>query len=119
MLRSVKILALLLLLPTPAFAVCTASFTVSNSSTQILAANDIPSTNNLRNYLLVQNIGGSNNMYCCLATTNTCTTSKGFLITSAGGQWLMQSNGSTPQIPGGDLACITSSSTTTAVVCDW
>jgi hypothetical protein len=116
-----KLLFLLLLWPGLAYATatCTGAVSVGSSSTQIVVANDVQFTGNLRHYLLVQNTGTSHDMYCCMGTSNACTTATGFLVTNSGGQWLMTSQGSTPQVPGGDVACITVSSTTVAIVCDW
>lgn len=102
------VFALLLLIPSASFAASglTTSYSVTTTSTQVLAAN--PG----RVYMLVSN-QGPNIVYCGSGTGNAATT--GMNPIPVGGNWEL---GSKEYVPQGDVACITASSTSTVAATD-
>ena len=107
--------------PTPGTG-CTFSRLVTDVSTPIFAANDLPGMQ-ARHYLLVQNIDGTNECWCCMNTNNNCTPLLGFHL-RVDAQWLMYSGSGSANasayVPPGDVSCITGSGKTATVIgCDW
>lgn len=119
------LLALTLLLncgPAWALGGCTSHGTVTAASTPV--ANQFTPG---RHYFMIQNTGATNNMYVALASGGgssvTATTSDMLLI--PGNAWVMSVEGGSGGgaggylVPGGAVAAITSTSTTSFAFCEW
>jgi hypothetical protein len=118
-----KLILVFLLLPTLALATpsgygtCTKATTITTASTSVLLSDDVPGG---RHYLYLQNIG-SVNAFCAIGAT--ATTSNGLLLPATGGSHLFAPfegpNGVFILAPGDAINCITASSSTTVVSCDY
>lgn len=85
----------------------------------------LSSANNLRNGLLCQNIGASNDVNCSIGGTPVAA-QQGYLLKAAGGNMTLAvapvttANGSgQSRLPGGAVSCITGSSTSYVCCVSW
>jgi len=117
--KTLLLALLLILLPVLAQATpeCTGTtHTITTASTAVLAASDVPGG---RQRLLIQNTGAVE-VFCTIGATATAT--NGFLLgrSEAWSEVSTQGpNGVLTPIPSGAVNCITASSTSTVVACDW
>jgi len=109
--QAVVAMALLLLAPAGAWAVCTAHGTATATPSQVVAAND---TGVGRRYMFIQNTGASS-MNFAIGTNNKATTADIYL---APGSSMLMNNYDGSSVPSGDISVI-SPQITTWVFCDY
>jgi hypothetical protein len=102
--------ALLILVPTGAWAVCTAHGTATSTPSQVAGANDIAVG---RRYLFIQNTGTSP-MNFAIGTNNQATTAD--ILLGPGVSMLMNNYGA--PVPSGDISVVSPQNTTWAF-CDY
>jgi hypothetical protein len=92
----------------------------NGSSTPVLVLDDLKM--GFRDYLLIQ-CTGTNACYCCLGTSNNCTTTNGTLLAPGGGSWTLtpeiRANGIVIPVPIADVACVTATGASNVVTLDW
>jgi len=109
--HAVVAMAILVVAPAGAWAVCTAHGTAISTPSQVVAAND---TGVGRRYMFIQNTGTSS-MNFAIGTNNKATTADIYL---APGSSMLMNNYDGSSVPSGDISVI-SPQTTTWVFCDY